>query len=609
MPFVQMENISHFLRACQSPPLNLQSHDIFQTVDLYESKDPAQVLQCIAAFSRKARAVQPSRFSSAIGEKSKSGIVSPQSTGGYSAANPRFGRPRGTSNTSETSSSASHAVSHQSSQAIGGRGSPSRLSEMSSPKSVNGGSSNASSGGVSSWSKRTDEGATTPAWNIHQYGYMGGASQGNQGVTFGGRRQITSPAPKVPSLAEKERKRREQQIEEEQLRLQAEEEKERRRAEREAEEERERLAEEQRWEEKARKQREQERLRAEEEKRRWEDEERKWKEEEEVRAKEEKEAESRIEAERQQKRAGSDTRLQGQFLSQYQIEQNRNPSTEDPERSAERNRVKELERQLEEAKEREAQYEQERQDRIRGDQHRTPIVLERHDAPSRPTEPSHRDRSRSKSRTRSAPLQSHQSSEDASTRDEADYLQREWQTHQNGPPQQPSRPLPTPQSTSTQAPAPVSPLSPSPPPLPPSSLPPRPLPDPATYAPPPRKSPFARPPTSTPSPPPVQRPQPATHPTNPLKKPPFTNPSSLLSREMELDRLRQQEWEQAQKESKTAAATAGGDREGGTGPGEGAWDVNQYGYLGGDGQNKGGVGIGFGGRRQLVGPREPPPKS
>lgn len=240
MPFVQMENISHFLRACQQPPLNLQSHDIFQTVDLFECKDPAQVLQCISSFSRKAHAVQPSRFPSVIGEKSRTGVVSPQSTGGFSTGSARYGRSRGASNTSEVSST----PSNQASQAIGGRGSPSRLSETGSSKDANG--ANTSSGGVSSWSKKGDEGATTPAWNIHQYGYMGGASQGNQGITFGGRRQITTPAPKVPSLAEKERKRREQEAEADRQRLQAEEAEYQRRIEREAEEERDRIAEEQR---------------------------------------------------------------------------------------------------------------------------------------------------------------------------------------------------------------------------------------------------------------------------------------------------------------------------------------------------------------------------
>ena len=36
MPFVQMENISLFLDACKSAPFNLQSHDTFLTVDLFE---------------------------------------------------------------------------------------------------------------------------------------------------------------------------------------------------------------------------------------------------------------------------------------------------------------------------------------------------------------------------------------------------------------------------------------------------------------------------------------------------------------------------------------------------------------------------------------------
>ena len=44
---------------------------------------------------------------------------------------------------------------------------------------------------------------------------------------------------------------------------------------------------------------------------------------------------------------------------------------------------------------------------------------------------------------------------------------------------------------------------------------------------------------------------------------------------------------------------------GGSGSDDPAWDIHQYGYMGGDSQNRGGRGIGFGmGRRQLVGPRE-----
>ena len=83
---------------------------------------------------------------------------------------------------------------------------------------------------------------------------------------------------------------------------------------------------------------------------------------------------------------------------------------------------------------------------------------------------------------------------------------------------------------------------------------------------------------------------------------------------MELDRQRQQEWEESQKRTAAAATTTttnsrdevpGGGA--GSGPGQ-SWDINQYGYLGGDSQNKGGPGLGVGmaGRRQILGPRPPP---
>ncbi|KAL8661499.1 MAG: hypothetical protein Q9168_008380, partial [Polycauliona sp. 1 TL-2023] len=305
------------------------------------------------------------KFPTAIGPKSKNGPMSPQSTGGYGSNAPSYGRPRAPSNTSNTSSVPSTAPS-----TAGGRSSPSRLS-YSTTSSVNG-DVKSSSGGVSSWSKKMDEGATTPAWNIHQYGYMGGASQGNQGITFGGRRQITTPAPKVPSLAEKERKRREDGAEADRLQQQAEEVEHKRRVEREAEEERDRAAEEQRWADETRKQREAEKKRIEEEKRKWDEEERKWKEEEEARAREEKEAELRLTQDRKQTRAQSDARLTGQFLSQYQAEQRKlpiPPTSKGPQQTPEAKRVEELERELAKAKEREVQYEQERQDRLRLDRH------------------------------------------------------------------------------------------------------------------------------------------------------------------------------------------------------------------------------------------------
>jgi hypothetical protein len=72
---------------------------------------------------------------------------------------------------------------------------------------------------------------------------------------------------------------------------------------------------------------------------------------------------------------------------------------------------------------------------------------------------------------------------------------------------------------------------------------------------------------------------------------------SLLEREMERERERQKEWEEAQR----AIAAAAKDPSAGAGEGQ-SWDVNQYGYMGGDNQNKLG-GINFGGRRQIGGPR------
>lgn len=76
---------------------------------------------------------------------------------------------------------------------------------------------------------------------------------------------------------------------------------------------------------------------------------------------------------------------------------------------------------------------------------------------------------------------------------------------------------------------------------------------------------------------------------------------SLLEREMERERERQREWEESQKATREAAAR--GVKDGGSGPGE-SWDVNQYGYMGGDSQNRGGPGLG--GRRQILGPRPKP---
>ena len=623
---------------------------MFLTVDLYEQKDPTQVLQCLGAFSRAANAANPSAFPTSIGGRSNRGnsVLSPQSTG---STTPTGIRGRGMSTTSSNASSSVYGrgptlpPSHTTESATG------RWSPTKSP-TQNGSTSPVS---VSSWSRKEHEGATSPAWNIAQYGYMGGASQGNLGIAFGGRRQITSAGPHVPNMAERERKRKEQEAEAERQRQQAEEEERRRKAEIEAEEERARLEEERRWEEEARRLREQERNRVEEEKRRWEEEERQWKITEEKRRKEEEEAEARLREERQRTRSKSDARLRGQFLSQYQAEQ------EPKENNGYSNRIKELEKELEQAREREAQYERERQERS-----------------GRRAPRDEDNKSRTRSRSRHAPPARPVSRQDSwSVRDERQFeAEAEIRSVAPPPPRSP-RPLPNPTTAA----------------LPPAKVkthrtggdgPPiipvrkhhtgsRPLPDPTAYAstPPPQEKQPERdlPPRYQPPPHAKQQPPPHKHqhlPPAPLPQQQQyqqrTSPKmsrtdrylasnlgpqqeqqipqqtfsrelgagdereaedrrriaaqkqtkaggfaskSLLEREMEMERQRQREWEEAQQE--TAKASRTGEGVDGIGGGIGGrWDVSQWaGYTGGDSQNKGGQGIGAG-RRQIVGPRPLP---
>lgn len=603
MPFIQMENISHFLRACELPPLNLPAHDRFLTVDLYESKDPAQVLQCLGAFSRVANSVNPSKFPTTIGPK-RTGAPSPTTTGPVSTTNgglssSGYTRNRGTSATSHTGGSTTFNPLARPSPAENTL-SPALTGGSASSKATDGGSKSPQ-GFVSSWSKRSDEGITAPAWNIHQYGYMGGASQGNQGIAFGARRQITTAAPHVPSLAEKERKRREQEVENERLRILAEETERKRRVEREAEEERARIEEEQRWEEETRIQRDEEKRRVEKQKRDWEEQERRWKQDEEQRLREEKEAQERVEKETQRKRGMSDARLKGQLLSQYQAEQtsksrSRRNSQSDPERNAERERVQELERQLQEAKERERQYQLEREERLLDDERRA----------------QRKARSRSRSRPRPPPRNpSPKDSEVSWAGDEREYLRQQRTDSQTKPIISP-RPLPDP----------VTAVPPSIPtrPLPEPSA--RPLPDPSNYTSPKSTLPPNRTDRFLASNTPPVAPKPATHFPSEMG---LTSASeraaedarraasqqktkaggwaskSLLEREMERERERQREWEESQR------AIQNVPRDSNEGVGEGqSWDVNQYGYTGGDSQNKVGTGIGFGGRRQIIGPRPRP---
>jgi hypothetical protein len=596
MPFVQMENISHFLRACEMPPLNLPAHDRFLTVDLYEQKDPTQVLQCIVAFSRRANAVKPNNFRRTLGAQSKGGAMSPASTGsgqGYPTPPPAFPtRARGESNSSEGNSMAWNPLAKGS--YASGRISPTKPSSLS-----RGGL--ATGGAVSSWSTKDDESKSAPAWNVHQYGWTGGANAGNQGVAFGARRQITSAAPSVPSVAEKEKVRKEQAATAERQRREAEEADSRRRADLEADEARAQAEEERRWEQETQKQREKERREAEEEKRRWDEEQRRWRQEEEANAREERELEARLASERNRQRANSDARLNGQFLSQYQASQGQ-PDTSRS--TSESKKIQDLERQLAEAKEREAQYERERQARLQEQTSRPlpprqtqqtqrplPSRVEQHiplDIPTReesPPPPALPARGRAEV-----------SHEDDWQESERDFLKKQHQTYNDDgytPPKPPRPENPTPLTAST-----------------------RPLPTPDTsYT--PGSNRTSRFLASNPPPPP---PKPASHRaeygtttevdlenTRRLASQQKTKAGgwaskSLLEREMERERERQREWEEGQKET----ATKSRDLTEGSGPGQ-SFDVHQYGYMGGDSQNRGGAGLGVGGaRRQIIGPRPPP---
>lgn len=60
MPFVQMENILFFLLLCEM--IGVSHDEIFQTVDLFDRKDPYQIVITLMAFSRQANELQPLKF-------------------------------------------------------------------------------------------------------------------------------------------------------------------------------------------------------------------------------------------------------------------------------------------------------------------------------------------------------------------------------------------------------------------------------------------------------------------------------------------------------------------------------------------------------------------
>jgi hypothetical protein len=592
MPFVQMENVSHFLRAIQSSPLNMPPHDTFLTVDLYEQKDPLQVLQCISAFSRVAHTLNPNRFKRSIGPKGR--VVSPQATGESRSS-------FGTASTRDAPRS-SHTFNPVARKSTENPISPT-LTGGSNKSNSSTGRPSSIVGGVSSWTKKEDQNNTAPAWNIHQYGYMGGASQGNQGISFGGRRQITTPGPHVPSLADKEKQRREEAAEAERAKVAAEEAEYKRRVERQAEEDRVRAEAERQAAEQARLAREAEKKRIEEEKRRWESEEQRWKEQ-------TPEPNSALTSNATSKptagRLSSDTRLNGQYLSEYQAEARKTPlqQTDESQRQREQDRIRELELELEKARAREAEYERERRDRL-GETVPSP-------SPLTPASKKVLDTDRSDRHRRD--------SEESWRPDEREVLptsrRREFNDF-SSPPAIPARNLPEPIRPIPEAEA--TPVRVKTNHTGPSA---RPLPDPAAYS--AGQSRTDRYLEQNPAP--IQA-KAQTHFPNELgmdseaerysensRREESLNKTkaggwaskSLLEREMERERERQQEWEEEQKATREAASkgVGRGQLEATVGAG-GNWDVNQYGYTGGDSQNNGAHGIGFGGRRQIIGPRPP----
>ncbi|EWC48782.1 hypothetical protein DRE_00087 [Drechslerella stenobrocha 248] len=502
MPFVQMENIAMFLRVC-SDVLKISPHDLFLTVDLYEYKDPAQVLQTIGAFSRIAHSRSPSAFPTAIGPKAST--ISSAATGKT--------RPPVPSKSS-----------------------------------------------VSSWSKPSDELNTAPAWNIHQYGYMGGASQGSQGVVMGARRQITTSGPYVPSLREKEEMRRHQEegtdtqraVDDAQA---AEQERERQRMEEEAWLRKEEVSRKKRSDEEAaaRSRRDaelQNRDRAEQETTRLREEAHALREAEDAKRRD---YERRLHQERaaQEKR---DMELASSFLRPSNQEHEAVPSESD--------RIRELERQLEEARARERAH------------------LEKQQRPSQPHTP----------RTITPPTDT----------DERELLRTAWQENQSRPvpttpPAKPvsakpafthsaraaqrQREMQDEDDAETLATKNKKPASPAPPATPPRNT----------------------TPAST---------------TSPLastrwgfkggrggstagKPGAGSGTMSIVQREMEMERQRQKEWEknQAQLAEDRKVMTDKELKDGSEVP----WDVNQYGYLGG--ANQGTEQVSFGARRQIISPK------
>lgn len=609
-----MENISHFLSFVSRPPVSLAAHDVFLTVDLFEQKDPAQVIQCLGAFSRVANKLDPIAFPTTIGGlrvPAAPGALSPQLSGGWSP---------GRRNVSGGSTGGGVANAYvQSAAAVGA---PTLFGKPSVPPRKL---------GVSSWSRPTDERATAPAWNIAQYGYMGGASQGNQGVSFGARRQITNnPVVKSPTLEDNEvvgdSRRQQEEIQDrrraddESRRMEEDQRRQETQDRRRADEESRRIEEDHRRQEEGRrhedKRRTEEKLRQEARLRREEEEVKAALEIERRKRKEEKEEEGRkqlwqLEQDQERVRAREQLAIERREEEDRRVrdaEAQRKLDAEKSERERERERIRQLERELEKARERERIYEAEKEERRRQDTERMrrdaqEAVVRKH----RTGDSAYGTRAATSERD-SFSVRSHKTGDQERESMEAErrFLAGGWRGDLATPP--------SPAKTNTIFPQ-HTPDSPA---LPPRALP----------TPPPRKLPSAPTTPSRVGALPSSRYFTQDHLSEPMRRsaswetnddgaaadkreeekkqaykwarcvtvliPDPPNPliptaqeveewitdrarsMSLLERERERERERQREWESNQREMEEIRARGDGNY---GGEGEDSWDINQYGYA------------------------------
>lgn len=588
MPFVQMENISLFLEACKNNPFNLQSHDIFLTIDLYESKDPAQVLQCLGAFSRALHRIDPVRFPNPIGARSR---MSPQTT---STSAFRSHSSQGRNSSSMSNASSNHSLDSKYTSTN------SKTSDLSYGVDINlkRFSGTPVHAGINNSGKKVNEKTLSPPWNIVQYGYIGGASQGNLGVSFGGRRQITSAGPYVPNISERE-KQNQKTLEIESLRVKSEEFRKQQQEQVAIEEENARTAEDLSWAEETEKIRRQENLNEKEENRIWQ---------------QKHKTKAVLTNRRSWTSTPSHTQLRTRHSSKSLAEDFLDRNTENPESS----RVKELERELQLAREREREYERNRSAKVlqqnskntaRGfavrsiTEHQIKPFINRSHAISKKKSEDFRRIEENKALQK--PNTSSNSTLDLFESYNSPKLG--YETLKGSP-----RPLPEISSPSKI----LKQKTGS-----------RPLPDPVKYATVSSKSYTSNNLLGTNHNLPWQPKTSAFYASN--KKPYVSNSESkledesqqrtqtpvkddswaaksLLEREMEMERQRQQEWEESQRELKKKVFDTCDGVDGIGGGIGGRWDVSQWaGYTGGDSQNKSMLGIG-GSKRQVVGPRPPP---